>query len=638
MNYYKRSISLFILLSSFLLALFFSINLSNNKIDKNMIDDISINLESNNNYDLIDNYKDIKNGLFSTNENLSIKIIVKSNCYVKIEFTNNTDSIYYLEKCEINWVKTSSKSSMGFDTVDEAEEYLENNKKSKNINLNLSPNTSKTVTIFNSAESYKSQPNFVITYVDYVTGESYTDIISTDSNANKFDYPSFVAFFINYQLWIAIGLISLIVLIIFLKVMKRIRRNKRLKKLEELDYMYDNDNVQNNIDNENDLSLDENNSDMIDSNDEILDHNNDISDTHHEILEHNNEYNNNYGELNDNKVYKNTAKYVVFGLFFFILFMVLLLVQKFGPERPIGNDFLGKINNLVNYKDNHSVDVVSDLMLYGSFIFVLIGVIVGIFELIKKKLSRFIVAFGIFVVISVVLWILLDKVMTVSLRPLEDENSFPSTHVFVFTFFSLSGLTLLYDHVFKKSQTFKSLLYFIVIIAIIAMPVLRVIAGKHYITDTIGGLLLGLSLYCLTVGFGFKNERRNLIKTLIIFFSLVIALGIGIIIFFNATSAGKTAWNNWQASIQEANEKSEYEKRKKVEETCRSMIASYQQDVMTYEAFKDNEDEYYRSIAMEARTRANQTAKEYNEYIEKNKDVLKEDWPADISDCLIYIE
>ena len=128
------------------------------------------------------------------------------------------------------------------------------------------------------------------------------------------------------------------------------------------------------------------------------------------------------------------------------------------------------------------------------------------------------------------------------------------------------------------------------------------------------------------------------VKVSIILGVTFVTLFIGLVIFFNATPAGRTVWNNWQASIQEANDKSEYETRKKVEDTCRSMIASYKKDVIAYEAFKDNEDEYYRSIAMDARIRANQTASTYNEYFLKNSYVWKDDVPADISDCLIYIE
>ncbi len=127
-------------------------------------------------------------------------------------------------------------------------------------------------------------------------------------------------------------------------------------------------------------------------------------------------------------------------------------------------------------------------------------------------------------------------------------------------------------------------------------------------------------------------------KKLFIFLIVLGLLAAGGVIFFTSTSTGQEIWNNWQTSIQESKEKSELERKKEVEDTCRSMIASYKQDVMTYEAFKDNDDEYYRSIGEECRVRANQTAKEYNEYIEKNKDVWKEDWPADISECLIYIE
>lgn len=126
-------------------------------------------------------------------------------------------------------------------------------------------------------------------------------------------------------------------------------------------------------------------------------------------------------------------------------------------------------------------------------------------------------------------------------------------------------------------------------------------------------------------------------KKLFIFLIVLGLLAVGGVIFFTSTSTGQEIWNNWQTSIQESKEKSELERKKKVEDTCRSMIASYKKDVITYEGFKDNDDEFYRSIAMEARIRANQTASTYNEYILKNSYVWKDNAPSDIASELEYI-
>ena len=61
-----------------------------------------------------------------------------------------------------------------------------------------------------------------------------------------------------------------------------------------------------------------------------------------------------------------------------------------------------------------------------------------------------------------------------------------------------------------------------------------------------------------------------------------------------------------------------YEKKKKVEDTCRSMIAAYETDKLTYKQYKDSDNEEKQSWAEMAKMRANQTASTYNNYILEN--------------------
>lgn len=201
--------------------------------------------------------------------------------------------------------------------------------------------------------------------------------------------------------------------------------------------------------------------------------------------------------------------YKILGIIFIFAFAVLFLMYAMSGTRPTGSLFL--INGAVEYKENHTIDVISDLMLYASFGFVALAIVLGIMQLVKNKsllkVERIIIVFGIFTVIALALWILFDKVICVSYRPLADESSFPSTHVFVFTFFVLTGKVFVSR--FIKNSTINKLITIVAIVLIILMPVLRVMAGQHYITDTIGGLELGLALYFLTVGFGFKKQNEN---------------------------------------------------------------------------------------------------------------------------------
>ena len=81
-----------------------------------------------------------------------------------------------------------------------------------------------------------------------------------------------------------------------------------------------------------------------------------------------------------------------------------------------------------------------------------------------------------------------------------------------------------------------------------------------------------------------------------------------------------------------------YKTIKKVEDTCRSMIASYESDKLTYEQYKDSTNEEKQSWAEQAKMRANKTASSYNNYILKNSFVWNGNVPADIKMELPYLE
>lgn len=81
-----------------------------------------------------------------------------------------------------------------------------------------------------------------------------------------------------------------------------------------------------------------------------------------------------------------------------------------------------------------------------------------------------------------------------------------------------------------------------------------------------------------------------------------------------------------------------YEKKKKVEDTCRAMIASYESDQLTYEQYKDSDNEEKQSWAEQAKMRANKTASTYNNYILENSFVWAGNVPKDIKSQLAYLK
>lgn len=108
--------------------------------------------------------------------------------------------------------------------------------------------------------------------------------------------------------------------------------------------------------------------------------------------------------------------------------------------------------------------------------------------------------------------------------------------------------------------------------------------------------------------------------------------------YFGCTPAGRAAWNNWFHEVQKADDATNYETKKKVEDTCRSMISSYESDKLTYEQYKDSDNEEKQSWAEQAKMRANKTASTYNNYILENSYVWEGNVPFDIKGRLEYID
>ena len=129
--------------------------------------------------------------------------------------------------------------------------------------------------------------------------------------------------------------------------------------------------------------------------------------------------------------------------------------------------------------------------------------------------------------------------------------------------------------------------------------------------------------------------RKSVIAALIVLACILI---IGLPIYFTATPSGVSAWNNWFGTVQKADDDTNYETLKRVEDTCRSMISSYNSDKLIYEQYKDSDDEEKQNWAEQAKMRANKTASTYNNYILKNDYIWQNNIPADIYRELSYIE
>lgn len=119
--------------------------------------------------------------------------------------------------------------------------------------------------------------------------------------------------------------------------------------------------------------------------------------------------------------------------------------------------------------------------------------------------------------------------------------------------------------------------------------------------------------------------------------TLVVVLIIGSI-YFSSTPSGKETWNKWFYDVQKVDDTTNYDTIKEVEDICRAMIASYESDKLTYEQYKDSDNEEKQGWAEQAKMRANKTASSYNNYILENSFVWKDNVPDNIKDKLDIIK
>ena len=96
--------------------------------------------------------------------------------------------------------------------------------------------------------------------------------------------------------------------------------------------------------------------------------------------------------------------------------------------------------------------------------------------------------------------------------------------------------------------------------------------------------------------------------------------------------------NGYNFLARKIDDATNYETIKKVEDTCRAMIASYTSDKLMYETYATSDSEEKQGWAEQAKIRANSTAAKYNEYYLKNSFIWKDNIPDGIATELPYIE
>lgn len=118
----------------------------------------------------------------------------------------------------------------------------------------------------------------------------------------------------------------------------------------------------------------------------------------------------------------------------------------------------------------------------------------------------------------------------------------------------------------------------------------------------------------------------------------VIVSALLIMLLSGCSHAGVALWNGWFGSLQKVDDATDYKTLKKVEDTCRSMIASYEADRLMYEQYKHSDDDEKLGWAEQAKMRANRTAASYNNYVLENSYIWSCNVPRDINHELPYLK
>lgn len=113
---------------------------------------------------------------------------------------------------------------------------------------------------------------------------------------------------------------------------------------------------------------------------------------------------------------------------------------------------------------------------------------------------------------------------------------------------------------------------------------------------------------------------------------------IAAIVFFGFTPVGRAIVNGYRTTMKKVDDATVYETKKQVEDSCRSMMASYTSDKLIYDQYKESESKEKQGWAEQAKMRANKTAASYNEYVLKNSFVWGGNVPADIKSSLPYMQ
>lgn len=153
-------------------------------------------------------------------------------------------------------------------------------------------------------------------------------------------------------------------------------------------------------------------------------------------------------------------------------------------------------------KFNSFFYLISKILLAAAFGVVGCFVLLGIVQLVKGKSfakvdSGIYGMAGVYVCIALC-YVFFEKII-INFRPIVFpgeglEASFPSTHTMVTVAIFVSAA--LYFIAFLEKREIRKTLMIICLVMAAAMPIVRLLSGVHWLTDIVGGVILGITIAC----------------------------------------------------------------------------------------------------------------------------------------------
>ena len=150
-------------------------------------------------------------------------------------------------------------------------------------------------------------------------------------------------------------------------------------------------------------------------------------------------------------------------------------------------------------------DKATDIMVAAAIATAVIFFVMGVTQWYKrksfKKIDKPLLALIVPYALVAITYVIFDYIFVLNTRPDgSGEASFPSTHTLITTTFLLCAAILLPRYIKQKSLIV--FLDLVMLAFIILVPVGRVLANKHWVSDCVGGIIFSLifaGIYLLLV-------------------------------------------------------------------------------------------------------------------------------------------